>query len=357
MKGLDIGTMHLVKSELDEVVSEPVFTLERNVFLESGNTTDAEEALKENNWYYAKHDGKHYILGEDAIKLRSLVPVGKGADNQAIIATKFGELRRPMKDGILNTGEEKLSIAIIQKLIEKLVGRAKKPNEVLCFCAPADAADTKVSALFHKTILSGFIKSLGYQPECIPEALAIIFAERPVIEDPNEPNGESPFSGIAISFGAGMANIVFALKKLPLISFSVARSGDFIDKEAAKTAGIDQTAMMRFKEKSLNFDKLDYSDIRQAALDIFYQHTIEHVLTTFAEKFNSLDNKIDYPLDIILAGGTACVPGFLNKFKSTLATLDLPFKVKEVRMAQNPLYTVAHGCLIKAISVESKQTK
>ena len=348
-KSLDCGTAFLVKGEID-ITDEPAFTRERNCFLEAAATDDTEETLKENNWSYAKYEDKHYILGEDAIKLKNLLTVGNQDDS--IIMTKIGKLRRPMKDGILNTGVEKLSVAIIHKLIANLLGPPSKPEEMLCFCAPGDPVDKNLSVIFHRTMITNFLKSLGYTVECIPEALAIIFSQRPVAEDPDE--GEIPFTGIAISCGGGMCNICFALKKMPLINFSVAQSGDFIDQEAAKVAGIDVAAMTRYKENHLDLSNIDYSDMRQAALDIFYQNVIEHALDNFAEKFNKLDNKIEFPLEIVVAGGTASVPGFIDKFKSVISSLELPFAIKDIRLADNPFYAVSHGCLVKAISSEKK---
>ncbi len=352
MKSLDCGTMFLVKGELDVAMDEPEFTVERNCFLQSATTEDTEDTLTENNWAYAKHGNNYYILGEDAIKLKNLLTVG--SKDQGIVATRVGELRRPMKDGILNTGEEKLSVAIIQKLIGNMLGAPAHDNEILCFCAPGDPVDRKLTVVFHRTMLTNFLKSLGYKVECIPEALAIIFSQRPVAADPTEEGGEAPFSGIAFSFGAGMCNVCFAWKKMPLINFSVAQSGDWIDQESAKVAGVDVSAITRFKETKFNLNEVDYSDMRQAGLDIFYQSMIEHSLNNFAEKFNQLDSQIDTPLEIVIAGGTASVPGFLEKFQSVAEGLELPFEIKIIRLAENPFYAVSHGCLVKATSIENK---
>lgn len=352
-KGIDLGTMFLVKSEIDDLVSQPTFTMERNVFLQAVSGEDTEDILKENNWSYVKIDNDFYILGEDAMKLKNLLTVNSKTDSE-IVMTQVGELRRPMKDGLLNTSEEKLSIAIIQQIIKNLLGKPRKKDEVLCFCAPADPVDTQKNTLiFHRTMLSSFLSGLGYSVDCVPEALAIIFAERPVAEDPDE--GEVPFSGIGISAGSGMANVVFAWKKMPLIAYSTSRGGDWIDKEAAKVAGVNVSAITRFKESKLDLNKIDLSDMRQAALSIYYENMIEYTIKTFAEKFNSLDTKIESPLEIVLAGGTASVPGFVDKFKQVISNIDLPFKVKEIRLADNPLYTVSKGCLVKAMSIENKK--
>lgn len=357
--GLDIGTMFLVKAEEDELVGSTGFTSERNVFLQAATADDTEDTLKENHWTYAKHGDSFYILGEDALKLKNLLTVGSRSEGNNIVMTKVGELRRPMQHGVLNTSEERLSIAIIQKIIANLVGKPSQPGEVLCYCAPGDPVDSDFSIVFHKGILTKFLSSLGYTVECIPEALAIIFSECPKVEDDSVEGGEAAYSGISFSFGAGMCNICLAYKKLPLIAFSVARSGDWIDTEAAKVAGVDVSTITNYKEKKFNLNNVDYSNMRDASLDIFYSSMIEHALENFANKFNQLDrdDQVTKPLEIVIAGGTASVPGFVDRFKTILSEKELPFKVKSVRLAKEPLYSVANGCLAKAISVENKKLK
>ncbi|MCK5850573.1 MAG: hypothetical protein KAH23_06620, partial [Kiritimatiellae bacterium] len=327
MKSIDIGTMFLVKGEIGELVGEPSFTVERNAFLKAASGVDTEDTLKENGWSYIKYNDEFYLLGEDALKLKNLLTIQSKPDDKDIVLTKVEELRRPMKDGILNISDEKLSVGIIQQLIKNLLGPPSKPGESLCFCAPGDPVDSNLSTIVHRTMLETFLKSLGYKVECVPEALAIIFSERPVAEDDD---GEAPFSGLAVSCGAGMMNICFAWKKMPLINFSVARSGDWIDQQTAKTVGMDVSAITRFKETKLDLDNIDASDMKQAVLDIYYQHMIQHGLTNLAEKFSKLDNPIESPLEIVVAGGTATVPGFIEKFKQVVGGLDLPFKVKEI---------------------------
>ena len=115
---LDCGTMFLVKGETDEIVGGTSFSRERNAFLQVSSSEDTFDTLKENKWSYAKYEDNYYVLGEDALKLKNMLTIGGyNPANQKIIVQQVGELRRPMKDGILNTGEEKLSVAIIQKLI------------------------------------------------------------------------------------------------------------------------------------------------------------------------------------------------------------------------------------------------
>lgn len=352
MKSLDLGTMFLVKGEIDELVGSPVFTVERNGFLQVSSGDDTETILKENDWSYVKNGDDLYVLGEDALKLKNLLTLTKASDSVSV--TQVGQFRRPMKDGLLNTAEEKLSISIIQRLIKNLLGPPNFPGETLVFCAPSNPIDSNMSVVFHQSMMTNFLKSLGYTVECIPEALAIIYSEKPTADDPDEPDGVSKFTGISMSCGAGMVNTVLALKQMPLISFSTSRSGDWIDRESSKITGHDVSAMTKFKETSLDLGKIDYADMRQASLDIFYQQMIEYTVSSFAQKFSSLTNPPSFPLEIVIAGGTASVPGFIDKFQSVIESSSLPFKIKSIRLADNPLYTVSNGCLVKAISVEKK---
>jgi len=156
--------------------------------------------------------------------------------------------------------------------------------------------------------------------------------------------------------GSGMTNFCFAYRKMPLISFSITRGGDWIDLEASKIAGVNVSAMTRYKESKFDLNNVDYSNMKDAALDIFYNNMIEHAIEKFSEQFGRLDieDQVNAPLEIVIAGGTASVPGFLNKFKSVLDMKDLNFRVKGVRLAENPLYTVSSGCLAKAMSMEKK---
>jgi len=362
--GLDPGTMYLVMARHDELVDQPVFSKERNAFLQLNANEDTEDILADNDWSYIKHAGKYYVLSDLALKVKNMLTIRATSDSaKEIITTNVGELRRPMQNGVLNTANEKLSVAIIQKLIANLLGKPQSPNECLCFCSPSAAVNSNVNVGFHRDVLQNFLSGLGYKVESIAEALAIIFSERPVAEDPAEKSGESAFTGIGISYGAGMANVVLALKKMPLISFSMCESGDWIDQQAAQIAGCDPSIVTSYKEatdKKTGQQKFDLRKINQdetieTGLNYAYRELIRRTLTEFSAKFQQLEKKIEFPLEIVIAGGTASVPGFIDIFNEVLQQQELPFEVKGVRLSDIPLYTVANGCLAKALNTESKQ--
>jgi len=64
---------------------------------------------------------------------------------------------------------------------------------------------------------------------------------------------------------------------------------------------------------------------------------------------------MDKPISIILSGGTSLPKGFAHRFKHILDQLKLPVPVGSVRMATQPLRSVAKGALIAASADEGKK--
>jgi hypothetical protein len=235
--------------------------------------------------------------------------------------------------------------------LEKDIGPAR-PNEVLYFSVPADPVDSPINNRFHKMMAQKYLESLGYDATPLGEGLAIIFAENPrmYVSD-----GQIPFTGLGISMGAGMVNFCLAERGIPLDEFSVAKSGDFIDANAARMVGQPLTKVMRVKERKLNFDAIDPNDEIQLALECYYEEVVNYVFGIFRKRFESNKGSIDFPIDIILSGGTASPPGFDKKVRSMISKMDLPFEVKEVRCAKDMLRTVATGCYVRAKQAARKK--
>ena len=94
----------------------------------------------------------------------------------------------------------------------------------------------------------------------------------------------------------------------------------------------------------------------QRALHIFYEDVLVSLVERLRHEFGRSGQlpKIDRPLQIVLAGGTAKPAGFLQKFETILKSGgDFPIEIADVRLARDPLTTTANGCYIAAMS-ESK---
>ena len=84
------------------------------------------------------------------------------------------------------------------------------------------------------------------------------------------------------------------------------------------------------------------------------RYEIQHLVTQWLKMRGQLD--FPAPVPIILSGGTALVKGFKELWEKELDKVRkrnaLPFQVKEIRMAKDPLGAVARGLLIYAMASE-----
>lgn len=338
--GIDCGTMFF-----QVAANNPDGTLNlktiRNAFVELEASEDIEQILEQNDWQYVV-DGKHYyVIGEDSMRVARMFP-GKV------------ELRRPMKNGVLNKGEDK-KMLVMAKMIETSIGKAPDNTSLVCACVSSDPIDDAVDNTFHKARLEGMFKRLGWKVKLIEEGHAVVLSEKPVIIE--EGGKKVPFSGIGISFGAGKVNCVLAYRGLSVIGMSVARAGDFIDKRVSEHTDKSISQITHIKEKQLDFNHIDYDNDVIFALDAYYSNMIEYVFKNFAKKFSDVKSEFEAPLDIVIAGGTAMPKGFGKKVGSVIGELDLPFKIKNVIKSKDPRNAVVKGCLTQAIISQKKLVK
>ncbi|HLM57567.1 MAG TPA: hypothetical protein VK422_15735 [Pyrinomonadaceae bacterium] len=324
--GLDIGTSRIVvadgtpgketRSQLNAFVSVPTSEMAENV-------------LKQRGMVYERNCKAIYVYGNDSDFFASFLDT---------------DSRRPMHSGLLNPQEE-MSQQMIQRIIEMLVPRARK-GEVLCFSVPGKGDGVNGSLVYHEAVLKQFVQSLGYKAKAVNEGQAVVFSE---LQDEN-------FTGIGISFGGGMCNVSVSFMSMPMITFSVPKSGDYIDRNVAEVLGERNSTRVRlYKEENLDLSRQPKDDMTRA-LHIFYEDVLQSLIDRLRSEFKHSSQlpKLDRPMKIVLAGGTARPAGFHQKFEQMLrADGDFPIEIADVRMAKDPLTTTANGCYIAAMS-ESK---
>jgi hypothetical protein len=333
----DLGTMFIQIAEMENGSVKIKNT--RNAFVELPQSSDVEEVLKSNDWQYIKDGLAYYVVGDDCIKVANIFP-GKV------------EVRRPMADGVLNKNEDK-KLLVLAEIIKASIGQAPDANSWVCTCVSSESVDSSVDSTFHKNRIISLFSRLGWKVKVIEEAHAVILSERPtIIEDDGT---VVPYSGIGASFGAGRVNCVLAYKGLPVIGMSVARSGDWIDKQVSEQTGVPISQVLSTKEKKLDFTNLDDNDDVIFALNAYYDAMIEYVFKYFGRKFQEVKSQFTQPLDIIVAGGTSMPKGFCQKLEKIVKELNLPFQIKEVRHAKSPRNAVAEGLLTQAIITQKKE--
>jgi nucleoid DNA-binding protein len=321
--GLDVGTSRLVLASgtADHIKAKA----ELNAFITVPYSKFTESILKQNKVNYQMNGGQSLqVYGSEAARFANVFNT---------------EVRRPMMAGTLNPTEE-YSLSVMQAIIQQLV-RKTKNSENLRFSVPGQLRNGgSPDLVYHEAMLRDLLTGMGYNAKGINEGLAVVFAE---LEREN-------FSGIGISCGGGMCNVALAFMSIPVMTFSMGKAGDYIDRNVATVTGEIPTRIRVIKEEGLDLAHAPKNKY-ESALHVYYDDVIvslvEGLRTALAETKNM--PRIDKAIPIVLSGGTAKPKGFLDKFREAIESDGFPIEISEIRMAEDPLTATARGCLIAAM--------
>lgn len=320
--GLDIGTMNLVSARKTDggVKTRRI----RDAFLDL--PSDAKKMLKLSQVDFVERGDDILILGDPALE----------------VANIFGrEARRPLSAGLVSPTEID-SLEVLGLLVRNVLGKPVTPGEYCYFSVPAAPVDVSgQDIVYHKGVFEKIVRECGFTPVASNEAMAIIYAETAI----------EGFSGIALSFGSGMTNIALAINTIEGLSFSVSRSGDWIDQGAAKSLGTTAARMCVLKEKGIDLTKPQNRE--EEAIAFYYKALIDYALDNLINRFKAIQNQfaLPKPIPVIVSGGSSLIGGFLELFKSVFESKKkrFPIEISEIRQAVDPLNSVANGLLIQAM--------
>ena len=330
--GFDAGTYNLVCCKRNE---EGNFNYKRevNAFL---------EMQLENDFVFnmMKKSGVPLIHREDANIAYAL---GEAAINMAYTMRNV-ELKRPMKDGCVNPNERD-AFQIMSIMIHSLLDEISKDGEILYYSVPANAINENTDADYHRKILEAIFKAYksdnGFKVDARPinEAMALVYAEL----------ADKMFTGIGVSCGAGMVNVAFSLFGAEVFSFSIVNSGDWIDQQAARASG-ESIAFINKEKTKIDLSK-EPTTIVERAIKTQYELMIEKTVAGIKKGLTENKDKnarIGQPIDVIVAGGTSSPPGFDKLFDKLIRSTEMPVEIGNVIRPNDPLFSVAKGCLIAA---------
>ncbi|PSP82342.1 hypothetical protein BRC83_09445 [Halobacteriales archaeon QS_1_68_17] len=327
-KGLDVGTMNILSARQDG--DETVFVQQRNSFVEIDYSDMAEQMLSRSEVLHIRKGDQVFIVGDDALNFANIF-------NE--------ETRRPMQHGILSSDEQS-AIPMIKLIIEQVVGEPDRPNEQLFFSTPADPIDSDLSTLYHQKTLESILGDMGYDPEPINEGMAVIYSEL----------ADHDFTGLGISFGAGMTNVCLAYYAVPVMRFSIARGGDWIDEQAAQATGTPVDKVTSIKEDDFRLDFTTDVGGVEGALSIYYDNLLDYVIENLVSEVDQEDVEEGLDVPVVVTGGTSSPDGFEALFEERLDEASIPFSISGVTRAREPMYSVARGGLVAARSEEQDET-
>lgn len=322
-RGLDVGTANLVSSNQDNAGNVNL-KIQRNAFIDIDCDDYTRNMLTRLGVQYVVVNNRMVVVGDPAFELANIF-------NR--------NTRRPMKDGMISPDESD-ALPIEKMLLETLLGQPQQPGEVCYFSVPAEPIDADLNVVYHQGVFGGLIKGLGYDPKPLVEGHAVVFSEL----------AEDDFTGIGISCGGGMFNVCVAYKSIPALSFSTTRGGDWIDRNVAGVLGISSSRACGMKEKGI--DLANPQGREEEAVEIYYRNLIAYTLKNIKERFECSSSmpKFPDPVSIVCSGGTSMIGGFIDVFRQEFDKIQFPIEIKEIRHAEDPLYSVSKGCLVASLS-------
>lgn len=330
--GFDCGTFNLVCCNRNEE-GDLAYKKEVNAFLEFS----LDQPFVFNMMEKA---GVPLIRRDDAQMAYAL---GEAAVNMAYTMSHI-ELKRPMKDGCVNPKEHD-AFQIMNIMIHSLLHNVTTDRAILYYSVPANAINAETDADYHSKVLEAIFKAYksqdGFTVDARPinEGMALVYAE---LEN-------KMFTGVGVSCGAGMINVAFSLYGAEVFSFSIVNSGDWIDRQASRATG-ETIAFINKEKMKVDFNKEPVSLVERA-IRTQYELMIQKTVAGIKQGLMEHEDKrarLDHPVDVVVAGGTASPAGFEKMFAKLIKEANLPIEIGEVIKPKDPVLSVARGCLVAA---------
>lgn len=327
--GLDIGTMNLVSARQD-ANGKSVVRRVRDCFIDLD--ASAKKQLKMSKIDYLQEGDNLLVLGDSALTLANLFK---------------REVRRPLARGVVSAGELDAQ-KILSYLLHSVIGDPLEEGEPCYYSIPAAPVDQEgQDVIFHTESLRQILAGFGYKPFPKNEAEALVYSQCP----------DTTFSGLAISYGSGMANVALVYQTVSAFSFSLARGGDWIDQGAARALGSTAAKVCAIKERGV--DLLAPKGREEEALVVYIRSLIQYTLGQTAEYVRRGTAAVDLPqaVPLVVSGGTTLAKNFLGVFEQEFEVVKakgFPIQISEIRPAKDPMAAVAEGLLVLAVSDEDE---
>ena len=321
--GLDLGTSRIVLASTQG--DRTHYKTELNAFVSMPYSKMTKAMLERENIHHTQSGSEILAFGNRVDEFANILG---------------GDTRRPMQTGVLNPNEPR-NLEMLALALTNLCGPAQN-GEKICFSVPSSASGSDADVIYHEQSIRKVLEDLGYEVHSLNEALAVVIAE---LKDHD-------FTGIGMSFGAGMCNVCVAYLGLPVVAFSTTRAGDYIDYSASSVTGETPTTVRLAKEsEEFKLNGKARNSIDQA-VSVYYRDIIQTVVLTLERILNNNKQLPPFrgPIPVVFGGGTSMVEGFHEELRKAFAKVNLPIEIMDVRKAKYGMNTTATGALVAALA-------
>jgi hypothetical protein len=202
----------------------------------------------------------------------------------------------------------------------------------------------------HREFLSRLLRLHGYVPLELSAPQALVLAEL----------GDRAFTGIGLVFGAGSSQAGLIHRGNVLSHCAIPYAGHWIDLRLARAQHVhfwdaegnkylDVDKTRAWKESFHGSLRSPVSSRDQQLADL-HRGMVEFLLREAAMNFAPEIKRLGLidPLPLVVAGGTARIPGFRDLLLDVLPSVSLPVSIGDVRLVAASDFTIARGGLIRA---------
>jgi len=283
---------------------------------------------------YAVCDGSLIVHGRPAVEMAPLVHVP----------------RLPiLPQGKLPQGDP-LSRQLAGSMLDSLLPQTTRMDAVCAVVPPQSDDAGNLTATREWEFFSRLIRMRGYRPVAVDSPSALVLATL----------GHTGFSGLALTVGDFRCAVTISRYGQSLVQAAVPRGLAWIDEQLALSSGrvvwdmdgnsyVDTDAVAQWKQ-AVNPSLLAPSTPDERFLADRYLELLRELLGTLSNRCLQSPEVATFrgPLSLVCCGEAAGARGFAGLLAEELGRTGLPITLGDIRIADDPVFTVARGCLIRA---------
>lgn len=293
---------------------------------------DAEKRLFERAQIpYATCDGNTIVFGRHAADLAPLLHVP----------------RLPVLPGGKLPTEDPLGRQLAAAIADSLLPDATHPGELCALTLPpVTGAERSPEWGFFSRVA----RLRGFAPVSVPACTALALAEF----------GQTGFTGITVIIDAAATSMALLHQGSILAEAMLPRGGDWIDEHLARKAErmvwdmdgnsyVDVDAVGRWKLDAAPQLQAPQNDDVQL-LAYIYELLFQDTLRAFADacRHAPLLKTIRQRFPVVCCGEPTLLSGVAQVLGEQIRRSDLPFAISGIRVAEDSVFTIARGALIRA---------